>query len=318
MNLRHVVLAASALSLGVLSGCGSSDDDGAADSAEFRGVYLPTTDGPIGSISFTSNDYTLMPKGCSAESCTEIGTYTLDPARTTMTLSPKTGASRTIAVQVLKTSGSKPAGGGGGGLLQNLRPLDQNTDLTDGPGEGTGGQLYTPAGGSTGGLTNPGNNGLVDCSKSNVPNCGQTTTGDPSQLLERVIEAALNGQGMKNNGGGAQNPPPPADNPPATNNPPPADKPPATNDPPADKKDTTDPPPPTCGKGIPTTDSTQQDKDAYLASCPCGKGIPTADGTQQDKDAYLALCPCGQGIPDSSTQQDKDAYAALCPDTRER
>jgi hypothetical protein len=113
MKQRGLVHVLGALVGGMLVGCGSSDPSSDASqsdsvaSADFDGVYRPTSGaGDIATIAFKAgHGYLMMPTGCSSEGCTQVGTYTLDPARTLLTLTDsKTGNQRVIDIRVLETS----------------------------------------------------------------------------------------------------------------------------------------------------------------------------------------------------------------------
>lgn len=103
--------------LGALAvGCGSpaTAEESAAPAADFDGVYLPTSAGEIAGMEFHGSAYTLVPEGCAAASCEETGSYSVDPARTRLTLVATKGQSREIPLQVVKTEpasdGTKPQG----------------------------------------------------------------------------------------------------------------------------------------------------------------------------------------------------------------
>jgi hypothetical protein len=125
----------------VIGGCGSSssrDDSQRADSQPvdsqpaFRGVYVPAGQGAIGAVTFADDGgYMLMPSGCAAQSCTETGTYALDPAGTTLKLTVgATGASRSLPVRVLATAGTKDGVTTQGLLEGEPQRLLEPTDIT--------------------------------------------------------------------------------------------------------------------------------------------------------------------------------------------
>src|SRR6187402_941445 len=110
MMLRHLAFLG-ALSVAVVAvvACGGSDS-GSGSSAQavstnFDGVYVPKTTGAIGSIAFShGRDYLLMPTGCQAQGCSEIGTYKIDTAKGVVVLTnAATSTTRSLSLKVIST-----------------------------------------------------------------------------------------------------------------------------------------------------------------------------------------------------------------------
>jgi len=92
------------LAAGISAGC-AEESAPAPQRGEFRGTYGASEAGPIDAISFGDDGrYLLMPNGCRAESCAETGSYSLDAASTTLSLTDeKSGVTRTLSVAILRT-----------------------------------------------------------------------------------------------------------------------------------------------------------------------------------------------------------------------
>jgi len=108
MMLRHLAFLG-ALSVAVVAvvACGGSDSGSTSQAVttNFDGVYVPSSAGAIGSIAFShGRDYLLMPTGCKAQSCTEIGTYRIDTAKNVVVLTNAAkDETRSLSLKVLST-----------------------------------------------------------------------------------------------------------------------------------------------------------------------------------------------------------------------
>ena len=110
MMLRHLAfLGALSVAVAAVVACGSSDASGTGATSQavttnFDGVYVPTTAGAIGSIAFShGRDYLLLPTGCNAQGCSEIGTYKIDSAQSSIVLTSSAGSSHSLSLKVLAT-----------------------------------------------------------------------------------------------------------------------------------------------------------------------------------------------------------------------
>ena len=109
MMLRHfTLLGALSVAIAAVVACGGSGSStgstSQAVSTNFDGVYVPKTAGAIGSIAFThGRDYLLMPTGCQSQGCSEIGTYSIDDAKSVVVLTSTSGTSRSLSLKVLAT-----------------------------------------------------------------------------------------------------------------------------------------------------------------------------------------------------------------------
>jgi hypothetical protein len=178
------------LSLSALAaGCGG-DDSSSHKSSTLRldGTYKPTEQGAIASVTFSNDrDYELVPSGCNASDCVDRGTYRLDSASNTVTLeNAVTHRERTITLENVRTEGSaaslvaKTIGTRTGELVSRGNETAQSgQDLTGDQQQLNGGQQKL----------NDGQQQLVD---------------QVQQLIETIKEAAMNGQGMKQDDQGGQ------------------------------------------------------------------------------------------------------------------
>lgn len=174
MNGRSIfVLIALSLSP-VIAACGSDDPPQKSSVLRLDGTYRPTQDGAIASVTFSNDtDYALVPTGCDGGDCVDRGTYRIDAEASTVTLENAiTHRERTITLENVKT-------GRAAGLL-------------------VGSSLGT-------------RDGELVSRQNETAKTGQDLTGDQQQLtdgqkqliekaqklLETITEAAMNGQGMK-------------------------------------------------------------------------------------------------------------------------
>ena len=254
---RRIISALFALALSfspAIAGCGGDDSaDSHAPTPTLSGVYRPLDAGAIGSITFSGSvDYLLMPSGCKSGACAEIGTYSLDVASNVLVLDDaKTHRKRSIALEILETTGGGSGSADQGSLVKSVAPLD----LVD-PGQmlAKPGQQTTTGGGQQ------------------LATSGNGTTGAAQQLLDLIKQLIMNGQqmkqddqggmngmqggGMQGGGGGGGAPMiPMIPMPNAGANPAPMM--PAAN--PAD-----------CKQGVPTKDTPLAEVAAYFARCPGG------------------------------------------------
>lgn len=132
-----------ALAAGVSTACADEQPAPSPQRGEFRGTYGASEAGPIDAITFGDDGrYLIMPNGCRAESCAETGTYSLDAANTTLSLTDqKSEVTRTLSVEILKTVDSQSSATllaprnivepGQGGLVQsNQRLLERVESAT--------------------------------------------------------------------------------------------------------------------------------------------------------------------------------------------
>lgn len=107
MNGRSIfVLLALSLSP-TLAACGDDEPTPQKSSTlQLNGTYRPTQEGAIGSITFSNDkDYYLVPSGCAASECVDMGTFRFDAATSTVFLkNVDTGRERTITLENVKTS----------------------------------------------------------------------------------------------------------------------------------------------------------------------------------------------------------------------
>lgn len=152
-------------------GCGSSEESVDVD---FVGVYRPTTGGNIDAIMFSANkDYMLMPTGCRAQACAEIGRFQFDaPSKLLALTDAKTGATRYLPVQVMETSGTAKTGGS---LV---------TTKTQQLLNGGGGQQLNSSGGQQ--LANPSGDKLAEAG---------------TKLIEAILKALIDMQQMQQDKG---------------------------------------------------------------------------------------------------------------------
>lgn len=188
MNGRSLLVLL-ALSLSpVIAACG--DDDSAQKSSVLRldGTYRPTQNGAIASVTFSNDkDYVLVPTGCNASDCVDRGTYRLDAATSTVTLeNAVTHRERTITLENVKT-------GHAAGLIVGSSVGTRDGELVSRQNEtAKTGQDLT---GDQQQLTD-GQKQLTDGQKQLIEKA--------QKLLETITEAAMNGQGMKQDDEGGQ------------------------------------------------------------------------------------------------------------------
>lgn len=156
------------VSIAAVGGCGSSEESVDVD---FVGVYRPTTGGNIDAIMFSENkDYMLMPTGCRAQTCAEIGRFRFDAASKLLALTPATtGATRYLPVQVMETSG--------GAKTSGSLVTTKTQQLLNGS---SGGQQLNSSGGQQ--LANPSGDKLSE-------------TGQ--KLIEAILKALIDMQQMQ-------------------------------------------------------------------------------------------------------------------------
>ena len=171
--MKKQLTIAIALLAAISSGCSSSSEssDGAGDTVGFQGVYTSTSDGPMDAIAFTdSTHYMMMPSGCRAQDCAELGSFRYDRAAKELQLTSTAGVQRSIHVEVVSTSRIT------GALLTRDIVDDGPSDVLP------GGQSNVQPGG-----------------QSNVQPGGQLNVqpGGVSQIIQQIVEAILNAQQMK-------------------------------------------------------------------------------------------------------------------------
>lgn len=128
MTFHRIALVLSTASLVALAAC-ASESDSAEVTADFRGVYTSTEGGAPDAITFGDDGaYLLMPTGCRAEACSEIGTWSIDEARTFLSLTALGGSTRALPVEILATVDAQPSGGSL--LAQRLVQPGQETAKT--------------------------------------------------------------------------------------------------------------------------------------------------------------------------------------------
>lgn len=106
MNGR-TIFALLALSLSpVVAACAADEPAPKSSTLKLDGTYRPVSAGQIASVTFSNDkNYYLVPSGCSASDCVDIGTYRLDAATSTIVLkNADTGRERTITLENVKTS----------------------------------------------------------------------------------------------------------------------------------------------------------------------------------------------------------------------
>jgi hypothetical protein len=169
MNRRFITVLLALSFSATNAACGSDDTEQAAPLA-LDGVYRPADQGTIASITFSgTQDYLLMPQGCSGGGCAEIGTYHLDDHMLVLE-NGTTHQTRSIALEVVKTSKATAT------LVQSVRPLD----LVD-PGEQ---------------LTRTGQETTTGGGQKVTGNGQQQLNGAASQLLQLIQQMIMNGQQM--------------------------------------------------------------------------------------------------------------------------
>jgi hypothetical protein len=231
MNGRSIfVLLALSLSPSMLTACAGDEPSSPSSSSppKLDGTYRPTQGGPIGSITFTNDrDYLLVPTGCSSGECMDIGTYRFDAQTSTVLL--ENGEShrvRAIALERIKTSDVASV------LIESVV---RTADLVD-PGEQHA---------STGNETTTGGSKQVTGNQQELASSGNKLAEKAVELIKTIVEALMNGQGMKKDDGKKDD----------------------------DEKADEDKPKPNpldCKQGVPTNESTAAEKLAYLARCPGG------------------------------------------------
>ena len=232
MNGRFVfVLALSFAS--TIAACGGDDAEQPQEpKVALSGVYRPVDQGPIGSITFSgSQDYLLMPSGCSGSSCAVIGTYRLDSANRVLVLeNGVTHQTRSIAMEIVKTTPASAS------LVQGLTPRD----LID-PGQ----QLNRPGGQQ---LNNGSGNQLNNGSGNQLNNGSDNQLSETiQQLLQIVQQFIANAQQMKRDEDKKEDE--------------------KKKD---DKKEDPKPNPLDCKQGVPTANTPPAEALAYFARCPSG------------------------------------------------
>ena len=176
MKTRHLTVL---FVLGLVS-CGGDDDasTNAKTVNQLDGTYKPAdaSHSDIASITFTNNaDYLLMPTGCSAGGCAEIGKYRIDQDTSTLWL-----GARSMPLEVLSTSPSNASL-----VKQSLRIMG---DLVD-PGT----QLSQP-----GQQLNNGSGNQLNQST------GNKLADQISQLIQTITQMIMQGQQMNQQGQGGQ------------------------------------------------------------------------------------------------------------------
>jgi hypothetical protein len=177
------------LSLSTLvAGCGGDDSSNKSSTLRLDGTYKPTEQGAIASVTFSHDkDYELVPSGCNASDCVDRGTYVLDSATNTVTLENAiTHRERTITLENVKTAGTAAS------LVK--------TSLGTREGELVGREQETTKTGQE--TTQTGQQVTGDQQKLNEGD--QKMIDKVQQLIETIKEAAMNGQGMKQDDQGGQ------------------------------------------------------------------------------------------------------------------
>jgi hypothetical protein len=136
VNRRHsysrpILALAGAVGVSGAAACGGTPDASEStqsSAANFVGPYVTTGPGDIAGMEFHGREYTLTPTGCTTASCVDLGTYSLDSVRSTLTLtSSKTGTETTTPITILEASPSasltsaeqiQPRGGAPQGQLE--------------------------------------------------------------------------------------------------------------------------------------------------------------------------------------------------------
>lgn len=181
MNARPIFLLIALSLSSTLAACGEDDSPSKSSVLRLDGTYKPTQNGAIASVTFSNDkDYELVPTGCNASDCVDRGTYTLDAASSAVTLENAiTHRERTIALENVKT-------GHAGGLIVGSAIGTRDGELVSRQNETA----------KTGQELNESQQQLTE---------GQKQLIDKAQkLLETITEAAMNGQGMKQDDQGGQ------------------------------------------------------------------------------------------------------------------
>jgi hypothetical protein len=243
----------------------------------FAGVYRPTSPGPIGAISFRGPGYALMPQGCSAEGCSDFGSYVVDTAQGSLELtSAKTQAKQTFALHIVST---KPLSTNGQTAPRSLHP-DFLPGLPLAPVVAPP-ILPGPYGYPYGGYG-------YGYGYGTGATAGDLLAGGMIDLLAAVITAAVIGdQAMQ----ALSDLPPPYSAAAA-----------------ADAF---------CGQGPPLGDPRRAVVSAYYAACPgvCDEGIPEQNPPPGLVDGYFDACPidCSLGPPGGPFPAVQTAYFVRCP-----
>jgi hypothetical protein len=175
MNRRSIFVL---LALSLAACAGEEPAPQQSSTLRLNGTYRPTQDGAIQSVTFANDkDYSLVPSGCTAADCVDVGTYRLDSEASRVILKNARGE-RTIRLEGVKTADAAVA------LVKSF--LSTREDLsepesivqrgqqtTNGQGQATGDQQQ---------LNGSNENQLVD---------------QIGQLIKTIMEAVMDGQNMK-------------------------------------------------------------------------------------------------------------------------
>lgn len=171
-----------------LAACGDDEPTQSASSVlQLNGTYRPTEPGPIGSVTFANGkDYSLVPAGCESSECSDVGTYRIDAATSTILLeNARTHRTKTITLEDVKTVSAERAL-----VVQGLSTRDSLVN-TNSPTTTTGNETTT-TGNQT---TTTGNETTTTGNETTTTD--NDLTKDENKLLDVVASAAMNGQAVQ-------------------------------------------------------------------------------------------------------------------------